>query len=63
MDANNGGSGVDLPATLTKAAGYAKDVGTFINGHSTQMTVAGLREFAALQRRFRECRARGKEGG
>jgi len=34
MDANNGGSGVNYPGTLTKAAGGVKNVDTVIPGHS-----------------------------
>jgi glyoxylase-like metal-dependent hydrolase (beta-lactamase superfamily II) len=49
LDANNGGSGV----TLAKAAdGLAKDVDTIITGHSRQMTVAELREYAEFNREF-----------
>jgi hypothetical protein len=46
---NNGGSGIEIPKTLTKAAdGVAKSVDTIITGHSTQMTIADLREYAAF---------------
>jgi cyclase len=48
LDTNNGGSGVELPKTLNKAADFAKNIDTIITGHSTQMTVADLREFAAF---------------
>ena len=38
MDTNNGGSGVDYPKTLAKAAAGIKGVETVIPGHSTVMT-------------------------
>ena len=52
IDGNNGGSGVEFPETLSKAADYAKNVDTIITGHSVQMTVADLREYAAFNRDF-----------
>jgi glyoxylase-like metal-dependent hydrolase (beta-lactamase superfamily II) len=53
LDANNGGSGVAIGDTLAKAAdGVAKDVDTIITGHSRQMTVAELREYAEFNREF-----------
>ena len=38
IDGSNGGSGVEFPETLSKAADYAKNVETIITGHSVQMT-------------------------
>jgi len=52
IDANNGGSGVDYPETLTKAHGAIKNVDTIITGHSTQMTMNDLREYADFNRDF-----------
>jgi cyclase len=53
LDANNGGSGVEIPKTLMKAADYAdKKVDAIITGHSTQMTVADLREYSNFNRDF-----------
>ena len=43
LDANNGGSGVEIGKTLAKAADSVKNVDTIITGHSTVMTVADLR--------------------
>ncbi len=52
MDANNGGSGVDYPNTLTKAS-RIDDVDTIINGHTpTQTTSADLKEYAEFVREF-----------
>jgi cyclase len=63
LDANNGGSGVDMPATLTKAADFAKNIDTIITGHSTQMTVADLREYAAFNQDFLSAVREGKKAG
>src|SRR5262249_37905603 len=53
LDANNGGSGVEIGKTLAKAAAYAdKKVDAIITGHSTQMTVADLREYAKFNDEF-----------
>ena len=52
MDANNGGSGVDYPNTLTKAS-RIDDVDTIINGHTpAQTTSADLKEYAEFVREF-----------
>jgi cyclase len=63
LDANNGGSGVDIPATLAKAADYAKNIETIITGHSTQMTVADLREYAAFNLDFLNAVREGAKAG
>jgi cyclase len=63
MDANNGGSGLDYAATLTKAAGV-KGVDTIINGHMpAQTTVAELTEYAAFVREFVTTVQAGKKSG
>jgi cyclase len=51
LDANNGGSGVEIGKTLAKAAG-APNVDQIITGHSTVMTVADLKEYAAFNDEF-----------
>ena len=52
MDANNGGSGVEYPDTLMKAAGVS-GVDIIINGHMpNQTTVAELKEYAEFVREF-----------
>jgi glyoxylase-like metal-dependent hydrolase (beta-lactamase superfamily II) len=64
LDTNNGGSGVDMPDTLTKAAAFAeKSVDTIITGHSGQMTAADLREWAEFNRDFRTFVQEGKKAG
>jgi glyoxylase-like metal-dependent hydrolase (beta-lactamase superfamily II) len=52
LDANNGGSGIEIGKTLAKAADGAKGVDSIITGHSTVMTVADLREYAAFNNDF-----------
>ena len=54
LDAVNGGSGVDMPDTLSKAADLAtsQQIEMIITGHSTQMTVADLREYSAFNGDF-----------
>src|SRR5689334_18127499 len=48
LDANNGGSGVEIGKTLAKAAASITNVDTIITGHSTVMTMADLKEYAAF---------------
>jgi cyclase len=52
LDANNGGSGVQIGDTLAKAADSVKNIDTIITGHSTTMTVADLKEYAQFNRDF-----------
>ncbi len=52
LDANNGGSGVDIGESLQTAHDTIEDVDTIITGHSTQMTWADLNEYAAFNRDF-----------
>ena len=63
LDGNNGGSGVDIPDTLTKAADFASNIDTIITGHGPQMTVADLREYAAFNRDFLTAVEEGKKAG
>lgn len=65
LDANNGGSGVDIGDSLTKAAaGIGNQVDSIITGHSTVMTVADLREYAQFNKDFladmRQAKSSGK---
>ena len=63
IDANNGGSGVDYPETLSKAHAAIKNVDTIITGHSTQMTMNDLKEYADFNRDFlNDVRAAKKAG-
>ncbi|HEU4927128.1 MAG TPA: MBL fold metallo-hydrolase [Vicinamibacterales bacterium] len=52
LDGSNGGSGVEVPDTLAKAAEALGNIEAIITGHSTVMTVADLREFAEFNREF-----------
>src|SRR6266487_6086939 len=52
LDANNGGSGVEIGKTLEKAGKSLKNIDTVITGHSTTMTMADLREYAAFNKQF-----------
>ncbi|HEY7171525.1 MAG TPA: MBL fold metallo-hydrolase [Vicinamibacterales bacterium] len=64
LDANNGGSGVDIGDSLAKAASSLKDVDSIITGHSTVMTMADLREYAQFNKDFvadmKQAKAAGK---
>ncbi|HUE90062.1 MAG TPA: MBL fold metallo-hydrolase [Vicinamibacterales bacterium] len=63
LDANNGGSGAELGDTLDKAAAGLKNVDTIITGHSTQMTMADLRQYAEFNRDFANAVREGKKAG
>jgi cyclase len=64
LDSNNGGSGVEMPDTLRKAADFAaKSVDTIITGHSTTMTIADLREWSEFNRDFLTYVQEGKKAG
>jgi len=52
LDTNNGGSGVLIADTLTKAYKGIKNVDTIITGHSTTMTWPDLKEYADFNREF-----------
>ncbi len=63
LDANNGGSGVALPDTLAKAASGLKGIDSIITGHSTQMTIADLKEYSEFNRDFLTAVRDGKNAG
>jgi glyoxylase-like metal-dependent hydrolase (beta-lactamase superfamily II) len=52
LDAVNGGSGLAIADSLTKAADTVKNIDTIITGHSGTMTVSDLREYAQFNRDF-----------
>jgi glyoxylase-like metal-dependent hydrolase (beta-lactamase superfamily II) len=64
LDAVNGGSGLAIAGSLTKAADTVKNIDTIITGHSSSMTMADLREYAQFNRDFandvRTAKAAGK---
>jgi glyoxylase-like metal-dependent hydrolase (beta-lactamase superfamily II) len=51
LDANNGGSGMDIPETLAKATAV-KNIDVIITGHSSQMTMNDLRQYVDFNRDF-----------
>jgi cyclase len=65
LDGYNGGSGVDMPKTLAKAADYASKhkIEKIITGHSTEMTVADLREYSAFNGDFLKAVQDAKKAG
>jgi glyoxylase-like metal-dependent hydrolase (beta-lactamase superfamily II) len=65
VDANNGGSGVELPQTLTKAnAALSKMADQIITGHSnTLMTFEDLRKWAEFNRGFLDMARAAKKAG
>jgi len=52
LDANNGGSAALIADSLQKGYDTLKNVDTIITGHSTQMTMADLKEYIAFNREF-----------
>ncbi len=63
LDANNGGSGVEIGNTLEKASKSLKNIDTIITGHSTTMTMADLAEYAQFNKDFmRDVQAAKKAG-
>jgi glyoxylase-like metal-dependent hydrolase (beta-lactamase superfamily II) len=52
LDTNNGGSGVEIGESLSKAYATIKNVDSIITGHSTVMTWADLAEYAQFNKDF-----------
>ena len=63
LDANNGGSGVLIGDTLAKAADGVKNIDAIITGHSGQMTVNDLKEYAQFNRDFLAAMREAKKAG
>jgi glyoxylase-like metal-dependent hydrolase (beta-lactamase superfamily II) len=63
IDTNNGGSGVAISDTLAKAADSIRNVDTIITGHSTQMTMNDLKEYAQFNRDFLKAVQDGRKAG
>jgi cyclase len=64
LDSNNGGSGVEIGTTLAKAhTALSKSADTIITGHSTQMTMADLQEYAQFNREFLSAVQAAKKSG
>jgi cyclase len=63
IDANNGGSAVEIGNTLEKASKTLKNIDTIITGHSTTMTMADLAQYAQFNKEFlRDAQAAKKAG-
>jgi glyoxylase-like metal-dependent hydrolase (beta-lactamase superfamily II) len=62
MDANNGGSGVEYPDTIARAAALS-NIDTVITGHSPTMTMADVKEYADFNRAFLEHVRAAKKAG
>lgn len=64
VDANNGGSAAAIGDTLAKAhAALNKDADTIITGHSTQMTMGDLAEYAGFNKEFYDAVKAAKKAG
>ncbi len=62
MDANNGGSGVEYAKTVAKAA-TMKNIDVVIPGHSTNMTMADLKEYGEFNAEFVKAVQAAKKAG
>jgi cyclase len=64
IDANNGGSGVEYPKTIAKAAATLKNIDTVITGHTpTTLTIADLKTYADFTREFVQTVQAAKKAG
>jgi cyclase len=63
LDANNGGSGIQIGKTLARAAKDVKNVDQIITGHSMVMTMADLKEYAAFNDEFAAAVQAAKKAG
>ena len=63
MDTNNGGSGLEYPKTLTKAAAGIKGVESVIPGHSALMTWNDFKEFGDFMRELVSAAEQAKKDG
>ncbi len=63
LDAANGGSGLAIPDTLSKAVAGISNVDTILTGHSTVMTWNDLKEYAEFNRDFLNAVREAKKAG
>ncbi|OFW28615.1 MAG: hypothetical protein A3H97_05265 [Acidobacteria bacterium RIFCSPLOWO2_02_FULL_65_29] len=64
LDANNGGSATEIGNTLSKAhSALSKSADTIITGHSTQMTMSDLQQYAQFNRDFLSAVQTAKKAG
>ena len=64
INANNGGSGVEYPKTIAKAAAALKNINIIITGHNpTTLTMADLKTYADFTREFVQTVQSAKKAG
>jgi cyclase len=63
LDANNGGSGLEIGDTLAKAHSTIQNVDSVITGHSTVMTWADLKDYSDFNKDFMAAVQSGKKAG
>jgi glyoxylase-like metal-dependent hydrolase (beta-lactamase superfamily II) len=63
LDGANGGSAVEMPETLSKAAAAFTNIDGIITGHSTVMSVNDLKEYAEFNRDFLNAVREAKRAG
>lgn len=64
LDANNGGSGLEIGETIGKAhSTFSKLADTVVTGHSVNMTLAELQEYATFNREFADAMRAAKKKG
>lgn len=64
LDANNGGSGLEIGDTIAKAhSSFSKMADTVITGHSVNMTMPELQEYATFNREFADSVRAAKKAG
>jgi cyclase len=64
LDANNGGSGLEIGDTIGKAhSTFSKVADTVVTGHSVNMTMPELQEYATFNREFADAVRAAKKAG
>jgi cyclase len=64
LDANNGGSGLEIGDTIAKAhSTLSKAADTVVTGHSVNMTMPELQEYATFNREFADAVRAAKKAG
>jgi cyclase len=64
LDANNGGSGLEIGDTIAKAhSTFSKTADTVVTGHSVNMTLPELMEYATFNREFAAAMREAKKAG
>ncbi len=64
LDANNGGSGLEIGDTIAKAQStFSKVADTVVTGHSVNMNMTELMEYATFNREFADAMRAAKKGG